>query len=174
MLGLIVKHFFDRWGKRADRLHARREQESKYKREAYLPFLKELESILAEDAPSAGSIDSARAKFFHIEIDGSDPIILASSMLLQQLEGQARGIKTSHDHLTPTYRKYLLELVRSELHERKPDFKEIEAEFRKDPLYRSLVGLPLNPNPPGTVEVIFDYDARGIKKKAVNEENKTS
>jgi hypothetical protein len=172
VLGLAIRHLFDRLGKRSDYRQANREQQSKHKREAYLSFLKALESIMiSEDAPPGDSLRAAREKFVQIEIDGSDEIILVSGMLLGQLERQARGIKTSHDHLTPTHRKYFLELVRSELQGRKPDLREIESEFLQDPLFAMLAGIPTEPKP----TVLFDYDARGVAKKdAKNDESKKS
>ena len=169
-LGLGVKYFFDWLGKSSEKRHARREQQTKQKRDAYQPFLKHLETILvAEDTPPADVVKAAREQLVQIEIDGSDQIITVSKILLFHLENQARGVKTSHDHLIPTYRKLLLELVRSELHGRKPTLAEINAELLQDPLLAMLAGIPSEPMSPGTVEILYDYDARGVAKKSEKE-----
>lgn len=171
-LGLFAKYLFDTLVKRDEHRRSKHDQQKKHKRESYLSFLNALEAIIRTDnPPSSESLKSAQEKFVQIEIDGSDQIVLASSILLRQFESQARGISSSHDELTPTYRKYLLELVRAELNERKPELQAIEKELLQDPLLALLARVPRTPPLPGTVEVLFTMDARHIKSKDAASKN---
>ena len=148
-LGLFAKYLFDTLVKRDEHRRSKHDQRKKHKRESYLSFLNALEAIIRTDnPPSSESLKSAREKFVQIEIDGSDQIVFASNILLHRFEAQARGIFSSHDELIPTFRKYLLELVRAELDERKPELQAIQKELLRDPLLALLAGVPGNPRLP--------------------------
>lgn len=165
ILGILVKFAFDSFANKQEYNRKRNDDVRKNRREVYLDFLLSIENVLISGSePSAEAIEQSKKKLVAVELDGSEHVILFARILLMRLEAQSNGIESSHDKFIPTFRKYFLELARAELANHEPDVKHLEQELLQDPFIAMLSGVPTEPKPTGTVEVLFEIG----KKRPTN------
>ncbi|WP_372741028.1 hypothetical protein [Neptunomonas sp.] len=110
------------------------------RREAHEEFLAAL--VPAFDDPTKESVGEAKKKFIRVEVSSDKLIVSLGDLILSLLDSTAKGTDSSFHKNLPVLKSALVELIRAEITNRKPQLEAFEEAMLRDPFYAEMVGKP--------------------------------